>query len=99
MTDAFTKHDEGKPRYSLLPPRALEAVVRVLMHGASKYGADNYTHATEEDALRYWDATQRHLWAVMRGEYIDPDSGQPHFSCAAANLLLMGEINERRING
>ena len=94
MTDAFRKHDAGKPRYSLLPPRALEHAVRALMHGADKYGHENYLNATEADEQRYWDATQRHLWAVMRGEDIDPDSGLTHLSCATANLLLLAEINE-----
>lgn len=34
---AFVKHDEGKIRPELLPPRALEEVSAVLAHGAAKY--------------------------------------------------------------
>lgn len=86
----FTKHDAGKPRPGLLPPRAVSAVVAVLTHGAAKYSANNWVKVTEWS--RYYDAAQRHLLAWHAGETADPDSGLPHLAHAACNLLFLAEM-------
>ena len=41
-TDHGRKDDDGKLRYDLIPPLALEEVVRVLTFGAEKYGPNNW---------------------------------------------------------
>jgi hypothetical protein len=55
------KDDAGKLRFSLLPVEALAELVRVLEFGAKMYGVDNWKRL-ENGRLRFWDATQRHLW-------------------------------------
>ena len=50
-----TKHDQSKPRFSLIPVGTLNAVIRVLEFGASKYAENNWQ--TVPDARRrYYDA-------------------------------------------
>lgn len=83
------KHDQAKPRYSLLPWRALAAVVEVLEAGARKYSDHNWQRVEPlED--RYFDALMRHLTAWRLGERQDPYGGHPHMAsvvCCALFLL------------
>lgn len=90
---AFTKHDAGKPRTDLLPPRALLAVSRVLALGASKYGADNWTKCQEP--ARYIGAALRHVFTHMAGEKVDAESGESHLTHAACCLLFLVELGEK----
>lgn len=84
------KFDQGKPRYGLLPPLALQEMARVLTHGAEKYDASNWKHVP--DSLeRYFDALQRHVWAWKMGEKLDPDSGIHHLAHALANAAFLYE--------
>lgn len=86
----FVKHDEKKPRYSLLPVGALATVVAVMEHGAAKYGADNWRNC--EDPTRYWDAAQRHLWASSQLNFRDPETNLPAIAHAIASLLILLEL-------
>lgn len=87
----FTKHDAGKARLGLLPPRALEAVGRVLTLGASKYTPGNWRRV--DDRTRYVDAALRHVFAFMRGEARDPESGEHHLAHAVCCLLFLVELD------
>lgn len=93
---AGEKFDDGKTRYDLLPPEALEAVARVLTFGATKYGDRNWEQGIEEGRL--YGAAQRHLWADWRGEKLDPESGMPHLWHAACNLCMLIALRERTSN-
>jgi hypothetical protein len=88
----FRKADAGKPRMSLLPPRALMAVGRVLTFGADRYGPDNWRHV--DDRRRYVDAAMRHLLAMMAGEENDPDSGENHLAHLVCSALFLLELDE-----
>ena len=83
-----TKNDAGKPRWSLLPTGTVAAVVRVLEHGALKYGVDNW-QSVPEARTRYYDAAQRHLQAWWEGELLDPESKEPHLAHAACCMLFL----------
>jgi len=86
------KYDAGKPRWDLLPARELEQVVKVLTHGAKKYGADNWQLVVNADADRYVAAHGRHLNAWQQGEIIDSGpkgSGLPHLAHAICCLLFL----------
>jgi hypothetical protein len=89
----FVKHDSGKPRAELLPPRALLAVSRVLALGAAKYGPDNWHRCTEP--RRYVGAALRHVLAYMAGEKTDAESGESHLAHAACCILFLLELDER----
>lgn len=71
-----TKHDSGKPQMDLLDPLALEGLAAVLTFGAKKYAAHNWRKGISNSRLVA--ALLRHLFAIMRGEYNDPESGLPH---------------------
>ena len=87
---AYRKNDQGKPRMSLLPPRAMLAVGEVLTHGAGLYGADNWRRV--DDPSRYLDALMRHHYARMSGRKTDQDSGLSHLAHLAANALMLLEL-------
>jgi len=85
------KYDKEKPDYSLIPPSALEDVVKVLTFGAEKYDRHNWKKLDNlED--RYFAAAQRHLWAVMRGETHDPESGEHHYAHALCCIMYLLEF-------
>lgn len=92
MSDAepATKHDDGKPRADLLPPDALLEVAKVLDYGARKYAPRNWEKGLAWGRLS--GALLRHLWAWMRGEERDLESGLPHLAhmaCCALMLLAL----------
>lgn len=71
-----TKYDQDKPRMDLLDADALEGVAKVLTFGAQKYAAHNWRGGINNSRLLA--AMLRHIFAIMRGEYIDPESNLPH---------------------
>lgn len=83
------KHDEGKPRMSLLPPKALRHVAEVMTFGADKYGEHNYLGGM--DHLRLLDAMLRHINAHISGQDMDEESGKYHIAHAAACTLMLLE--------
>jgi|SRR5215213_9333658 len=70
------KHDSGKPRVDLLDSEALEGLTAVLTFGANKYSAHNWRGGMPY--CRLIAAALRHLFAIMRGEDTDSESGLPH---------------------
>jgi hypothetical protein len=83
-----TKHDQSKPAVGLIPAEALEAEGYVWGFGARKYGEHNWRNGLS--VLRICGAILRHTMAIMRGEDIDSESGQPHAAhirCDAAMLI------------
>ena len=60
------KRDDDKIKWSLLPLKPVEEIVKVLMFGAKKYEPDNWKHVEPHE--RYWDAAIRHLAAWKEGE-------------------------------
>ena len=85
------KYDAEKPDYSLLPPYALDELVKVLTYGKSKYSRNNW-RLLEDGYNRYFAAAQRHLWALHKGETHDTESGFHHAAHAAACILFMFEL-------
>ena len=82
------KHDAGKPRFDLLPPRALLEVVQVLTQGAEKYGAYNWQ--TVDDAQsRYISACLRHISAWQLGDKVDEETSYHHLAHAVCSLLFI----------
>lgn len=61
-----------------MPWGPLEQVVKVLMHGASKYTDGNWMRCAEPN--RYVDAGIRHKLAYAGGEWADPESKLPHLA-------------------
>jgi len=76
LPEVAVKYDGEKPRMDLLDPLALEGLAKVLTFGAQKYAAHNWRKGIAN--TRLIAAMLRHLFAIMRGEDLDPESGLPH---------------------
>lgn len=88
---AGRKDDQGKLRWGLLRKSlviCLEAVIRVLMFGAKKYGDENWQRV-ENPKVRYRDALDRHLAEIDKGIMVDPDTGEHHYAHVATNALFL----------
>ncbi len=97
------KFDQGKPRYSLLPSKALREVVKVLTFGSTKYEDFNWKHV-ENFRDRYFSAGQRHQWDWMDGIILDDENNCHHLASAITNLMFILEMeleakaNEKILN-
>ena len=90
-TTVGRKDDTGKLRWGLLRKSLalpLEAVIRVLMFGASKYGDENW-QLVANPKVRYRDALDRHLAEIDKGVMVDPDTGEHHMAHVATNALFL----------
>ena len=85
------KFDDGKLRMSLVPHKALQERLKVLEHGAKKYGEHNWRKVGDAKT-RYYDAAHRHLAAYFSGEAIDPESGFSHLAHAACSIDFLLEL-------
>jgi len=82
-----TKFDEGKNRLDLIPSEAIEAVGKILTHGAAKYEVHNWRKGIHYS--RVIGAAFRHLFAWLRGEQNDADSGCSHLWHAMCNICFL----------
>jgi hypothetical protein len=89
-----TKHDTGKPPCELLSPIALEATAQVLAFGAKKYAAHNWRNGLAW--MRITGAIFRHLFAFMRGEDLDPETGLPHVDHLGCEVMFLQELYRTR---
>jgi hypothetical protein len=83
------KFDSGKVDWTLVPFEALEEMAQVLTFGAKKYDSWNWTTGGGFKWTRVLASCMRHLFAFMRGEDNDPESGLSHISHAQCNLLFL----------
>jgi hypothetical protein len=65
-TTTGIKHDQGKPRFELLPPEFLFAVTEVLTFGANKYADRNWEKGMKWS--RVFGALMRHMWCWWGGK-------------------------------
>jgi len=91
VSETFTKYDADKPAADLIPPRAILSVSEALGYGARKYSANNWIYSPR--VRRYLGAALRHVFAYMKGEDLDPESGLPHLAHAAASVLFQLELD------
>lgn len=90
VTDGL-KHDGGKPRLSLVPAEAIEAIGTVMTHGAEKYGEASYRRV---EPKRYRDALMRHICKWLKNPHgLDEDSGLPHLWHIITNAAFLCELD------
>lgn len=89
-----TKHDAGKAPLDLISPIAIVATAEVLAHGRAKYGPHNWRGGLSYGRLLA--AVLRHLFAFMRGEDLDPETGLPHLDHAACGIMFLQEFYRTR---
>lgn len=99
-TKEAVKHDDGKADWSLVPFESLEGMVKVLEFGAQKYAGWNWTTNGGFSYTRVLRSCLRHLFAYMRGEDNDPESGLSHIHHAMCNLLFISHYigNKEKYN-
>ena|ERR1700677_4301727 len=78
------KFDEGKPDLSQVSPELMEHVALVRMFGEKKYARNNWKKGFK--VTRSLAAALRHIFAVLRGELYDPESGLYHVAHAICCL-------------
>ena len=81
------RFNEGKPRYDLLPPEALDALADHFRKGSEKYAARNWERGMAW--CKCFASLMRHGWAWMRGEDIDPETGSHHMIAVAWNAMAI----------
>jgi hypothetical protein len=81
------KNDQGKLKYTLIPPYALQEVARNLTEGLKKYEERDNWQKVEGAEERYMDALMRHFESIRRGEIYDLDSSDPTMSNMAAVVV------------
>jgi hypothetical protein len=87
-----------KINFSTVPAVSQLYIAAAMDFGAIKYGWHNWrTIAIDEHV--YTAALERHLNAIKAGEYIDPESGLPHWAHIAAGCcIVMDAENAEKLN-
>ena len=80
------KYDTGKPAMELVPSYPMEQLGLVLLHGKAKYAANNWRKGI--NVSRNLGAALRHIFAALRREDLDSDSGLPHLAHALCDLMF-----------
>lgn len=88
------KYDQDKVPLDLLDPIALEGLARVLQFGAKKYAAHNWRGGISYSRLIA--ALLRHVFAILRGEYVDPESGLPHIDHVGCCWMFLSHMMKTR---
>jgi hypothetical protein len=83
------KHDTNKVRLELLSVDALNAIAEVMTFGAKKYADHNWRKGFAWSRLV--GAALRHIFAWMRGENKDPESGLSHLAHAGCCIMFLLE--------
>lgn len=81
------KFDQDKPRMDLIDGYAAEELAKVLTFGAKKYAPHNWRKGIV--LSRLIAASARHLFAIMRGEDIDEETGLAHASHLMCCAMFM----------
>jgi hypothetical protein len=88
-------YGRAKPSLALIPGGALVPMAKVFELGARKYGDYNWRKDPVE-LMIYANAALRHLYSLIDGEDLYPESGESHAAHAAA---CMGIILDARACG
>lgn len=86
------KHDQEKPDMSLLSPIAMTKMAEVMTFGKKKYSAHNWRGGFVWS--RPLAASLRHIFAYLKGEDKDPETGISHLAHASCCLMFILEFEE-----
>lgn len=92
------RHNEGKPRYDLIPPEFLEALAQLFTDNCTKYPPRNWERGM--DWQKMFASLMRHAWAWERKNDFDFDekSGSHHHMVMAAwNCMALYVYHVRKI--
>jgi hypothetical protein len=91
------RYNEGKLRYDLLSPIAIEGLVRVLTKGARKYAERNWENGMSWSTVIA--SSKRHLAAIEAGEDYDPETGELHIDHLQCNSHFLSHYYKRYPQG
>ena len=77
----------------LVPPALTIETAPVMALGAAKYGPYNWREYPVKLSV-YLEAIQRHLLAVLDGQWLDPESGRPHLAHISACAGIIFDAKE-----
>ena len=84
------RYNNGKLQWSLVDFDSLEGLVRVLEAGAKKYSKNNWKKGMPVTQVS--ESLMRHLFAFLKGEDVDPESGCRHISHVMCNAMFIEYI-------
>jgi len=89
-----TRYNKGKIMYQLVPWEWLEVLAKIFTMGAMKYAPNNWklslnTNDHDDAVEERLGSAWRHLIARLKGEVLDPESGEPHLGHTAWNILFV----------
>lgn len=103
VTGTFPAATNPKQRYGdkklpvhLVPPSLVLEAALNMGDGGEKYGPYNY-RASKVEAMTYVGAIQRHLFAYLDGEDVDPESkrGATHLGAIAACVAILTDARNK----
>ena len=81
------RFNKGKLKWSLVSWKALEPMVEVLMFGAQKYSAWNWSKGLKWAEI--CESLQRHMNSFLEGEDNDPESKLHHVGHILCNAMFL----------
>lgn len=90
------KQKKEKIPIELVPGQFILDIAKVLDHGQKKY--DTWDWVKGRPWLDIYAATMRHLICWLMGEDKDKESGLPHLSHAATNIMMLMTFSRTRKN-
>lgn len=90
------KHDQGKPKLSLLTKESLIAEAKAFEYGAAKY-KDKHNYKNGMEWSRIIDAAMRHIVAFSNKEDFDEESKLNHIWHAKACLAMLIYYYENKV--
>jgi len=91
MENKALRYNKNKPKLSLIDLSRMEDCANVLEFGAKKYSRDNWKKGLPLSEIL--DSMLRHIAAIQKGEWLDPESGLPHIGHIQCNALFLGNLN------
>lgn len=92
--DLGKRYNQGKPKWSLVPQKALLPMVEVLEFGAAKYAPFNWQKGLSVTEI--CESLKRHLDSFMEGEDLDPESKLKHIGHIQCNALFLSWMMENK---
>ena len=90
------RDNKDKVDYTLIPVKASKAEARVWMKGAQKYSKDNWKQLWEDDTVDVVMASLlRHAFSILEGEWLDPETGEPHAAHIRCNAAMLIEYRDK----
>ena len=87
--DTAIRYNEGKLDWSLIPWDSVEEILKVLEFGKIKYSAWNWNKGEGFKYTDVFNSMVRHLFAWIRGQDNDPESGLNHMAHVGCNVLFI----------